>query len=339
MFHLASTHRSELFDNMHDEVIGIAQSIVAAFTQQFPRRVRACYLLGSAADGSELRTSDLDLTLIFAGVFATPEERDAAMRLITSLSSHAPVELDIEIADEQTLASGLDPNLKFAATLLYGEDIRADLPLIPIADWTRDRMHSSWWRVARLFERPRIITPPLAYPEPAREFLGYTRRGVLLEDGRIVPSTRDLIRLVGWAATALLALDCGVYVARKRDAHRLYHEHIGGPWDTLILDVYETLRTRWAYLIPDDQQDRAILRAICERTLEFERYFLARYRPYVLAELRAEGDRALAACEVLRRAPLAEPEALYTLQALLRVPEARVQAAASAALGALCPDV
>jgi hypothetical protein len=317
--------------------IDATQVVIAEYTRLFPQRVRACYLLGSAADGSATDASDLDLMLIFAGAFASPDERQAAERLAVSLARRAPVELDIQLTNEQELSAGLDPNLKFAAALLYGEDIREDLPLIPIADWTRDRMHSSWWRIARLFARPAPITPPLEYPEPTQEFLGYTRRPVRLPNGSETPSTRDLIRLVGWAATALLALDCGIYVARKREAHTLYHEHIGGPWDTLNTQVYEMLRMRWAYLIPDDQQERLLLRDICQRTLLFERYFLSRYNPYLIAELQAGGERALAACEVLRRAPLAESTALDTLRNLRRQSREDIRIAASAALRAYTP--
>lgn len=75
----------------------------------------------------------------------------------------------------------------------------------------------------------------------------------------MVPSTRELIRLTGWAATTLLALQCGVYVTRKRDAHMLYHERIGGPWDTLIADIYNMCRTGWSYLIPADLEERGRL--------------------------------------------------------------------------------
>ncbi len=244
-----------------------AHAVIAAFERAFPGRLRACYLLGSYADASAIATSDLDLTLIFAGAFRSPDERDATWRLASVCAEQAPVELDIEIEDEETLSYGAGPNLKLASAHIYGTDIRDQIPLVPLAEWTRDRMHTSWWRVARLFARPAVITPPLEYPEPDQPFLGYTRRTIRLADGSEEPSTRDLIRLTGWAATALLALQCGVYAARKREAHTLYHERIGGPWDTLIADVYNLCRTRWSYRIPEAPEDRARLRELCERTL------------------------------------------------------------------------
>jgi hypothetical protein len=308
------------------------RGVIAAFEQAFPSRLRACYILGSHANASAIATSDLDLVVIFAGAFVSHDERDAALQLASACAEDAPIELDIEIEDEESLSQGVSPNLKLASAHIYGTDIRGQLPLISLEEWTRDRMHSSWWRIARLFARPPIITPPLEYPEPTQPFLGYTRRTVRLPDGRAVPSTRDIIRLTGWAATALLALERGVYVASKRDAHLLYHEHIGGPWDSLIADIYELCRARWVYLIPDSPDDRAHLRALCERTLLFERHFLARYNPYLIAELQSGDARAHEACDVMRRAPLADAAVLRELRRLERNGADDVRAAASAAL-------
>ncbi len=311
-----------------------ACAVISAFERAFPGRLRACYTLGSYADASAIVTSDLDLTLIFAGAFVSHDERDAARRLASACAEQTKIELDIEIEDEETLSYGAGPNLKLASAHIYGLDIRDQLPLVSLAEWTRDRMHSSWWRIARLFARPAVITPPLEYPEPAQPFLGYTRRTVRLSKGRMVPSTRDLIRLTGWAATALLALQCGIYVPSKRVAHTLYHEHIGDPWDTLIADIYDLCRTRWSYLIPDAQEDRARLRGLCECTLLFERHFLARYNPYLIAELQSGGEGALKACEVMRRVPVFDATVLRELRCLASEGASDVQEAAHEALSA-----
>lgn len=311
-----------------------ARSVIAAFERAFPGRLRACYTIGSYADGSALATSDLDLTIIFASVFASPAERDAAQRLASVCAEQTPIELDIEVEEEEELMREASPNLKLASVHIYGIDIRDRMALVPLERWTRDRMHSSWWRIARLFARPAAITPPLEYPEPAQPFLGYTRRVIRLADGREVPSTRDLIRLTGWAATALLALECGVYVARKRDVHPLYHERIGGPWDALISDIYTMCRSRWSYLIPDDQAERAQLCDLCEHTLLFERHFLARYTQYLISELQAGGVRATVACDVMRRAPLVDRDILQELRALAHADERESRMGARAALDA-----
>ncbi len=95
--------------------------------------------------------------------------------------------------------------------------------------------------------------------------------------GRDVPSTRNLIRVTGWAATALLALRGGVYVARKSDCQATYQRHISDEWTDLLDDLYRRCRTDWRYLIPVSD---AALRALCQRALQFENHFLLVYRDY-----------------------------------------------------------
>jgi predicted nucleotidyltransferase len=301
-------------------VAATAQRVIEAFQRQFPERVRAAYLLGSYADQTAAPTSDLDVTLIFAGAFSSPEERAAAQRLARACAETATMEVDLAVEDEATLARGVSLNLKFASALLYGdENLRDQAPLVAIEAWTRDRMHSSWWRIARLFARPSPLGPHLDYPEPDTEFLGYvgdTRRTVRLADGREVPCTRDLIRLIGWAATGLLALECDRYVPSKREARILYAAHIGDEWTSLINDVYLLCRTRWNYLIPDEPSERARLHGLCEQTVRFERHFLARYLPYLLNQLHGPGEQVCAACEAMVHAPLEVAEVRQELTRL-----------------------
>ncbi|HEX6121873.1 MAG TPA: hypothetical protein VFY89_01870, partial [Ktedonobacterales bacterium] len=202
---------------------------------------------------------------------------------------------------------------------LWGADVLAEVPLVPLAVWTRDRMHSSYWRLGGLFTRPRPLAAPLAYPDAGDEFYGYCRRPTRLPTGREVPGTRDLIRAVGWMATALLAHQVGCYVARKSECAPAYRESLGGEWAPLVADVARWVRQEWRYLIPDTAEARARLRAICARTLGFENHFLAIYRPYLLAELASEDAAARArALEALEYMPL---------------DDATISAAASAARG------
>jgi hypothetical protein len=291
-------------------VVGVVDSgdatsaVIAAFVARFPGRIHSCYTLGSYADASAISASDLDLTIVFACAL-TVDERTAADALVAECVRRSAVELDIELRDERELAQGVSPNFKLGSALVSGADIRERVPLMSLAAWTRDRMHSSWWRIARLFARPEVITLSLEYPEPADVFRGYLRRTLRGPDGAEVPCTRDLIRLISWAATGLLALECGVYVARKRDAHLLYREHIGGEWAGLVEETYTLCRQRWGYLIPEEPAERARLQLLCDQTLGFERAFVEVYHPYLLAELASDDAEAVrCAVEVMGRAPL-----------------------------------
>jgi hypothetical protein len=247
---------------------------------------RACYMEGSYADNDAVNTSDVDLLIVFAGGFERHEEQEQAKATARSCIARSEVELDIEITDERSLAPGIKPALKMGSLLIYGEEIRDSLPLMSLEEGTRDRMHTSYWRIVKLFNRPDVVIYPLDYPDPSGEFYGYNRRKLRLRDGQEVNCTRDLIRLAGWSATALIAFNAGRYVARKSDCHRIYSECFADEWGQLLQDIYEQCRGRWNYLIPTEPSERQALRSICERTLGFENHFLLHYKRFLLSELR-----------------------------------------------------
>ena len=194
----------------------VARSVIAAFEAAFPGRVRGYYLEGSYADGTGIATSDLDLVTVFTAAFLDAAERDRAEILARQLAAHGALAADLTIVDEQQLSAGVDPAIKLGSRCLFGEDIRDRLPLLPIEVWTRQRMHAAYWLIIHVFDRPAVVVHPIDYPAPAGEFYGYDNRAVLLPDGTPARSTRNLIRVTGWAATALIAAQAGIYVARKR---------------------------------------------------------------------------------------------------------------------------
>ena len=276
-----------------------------------PGRLRAVYALGSYADSSAVATSDLDLVFVVAGRFRDGE-RARIQALLIECAAQAEGELDGEAVDEASLQAGVTPTLKLGSRLLWGEDVRERLPLMPLPVWTRDRMHTSYWRLAGLFGRPLPLTIPLDYPAPDDAFYGYSRRPVHLPGGTLAPGTRDLMRAVGWMATALLAYQAGEYVTTKRACAALYREHIGDEWADLLDDLAVWVRGAWEYRIPAAPDERARLRAICARTLTFENAFLTRYRGYALAELRGDDPEGCqSALEAQRRVPLADAEIMW----------------------------
>lgn len=293
----------------NDRVDRALHALISHFAATFPDRLRACYVQGSFGDGTALNTSDLDLTLVFRDRFVDVDEKARAEAVCAACVEQSAVELDASVNDEAELQRGVWPQLKYGAQLVYGEECRDAMPLIPIEQWTRDRMHTSYWRVVSLFDRPHVVRPPLDFPDPSAEFLGYTQRMLRLPDGAEVPCTRDLIRHTGWAATAIVAWQAGQYVASKRDCHRMYRELIGDEHTGLLDDIYTCCRQQWQYLIPDAPNERQRLRSICQRTLAFENHFLAIYKDYLLSELQstyAEGRNA--ARWVLSRIPYVDDE-------------------------------
>lgn len=264
----------------------VLRATIGMFEQVFPGQIRACYIEGSYADQSAVSTSDIDLVIVLKG----DASRDLAQaeELAQHCCALSAVELDIDVADEHTLTDGVPPYFKMGSMLIYGEDIRDRLPLVSLPQWTRDRMHSSLWRTVHLCNRPATIRYPLNYPDPSGEFYGYDRRKLRLIDGKEVNCTRDLIRLTGWSATALLAYRAGRYVTRKSECHRAYQENFQDEWGQLLQDIYFYCRGKWHYLLPMDPDERLKLREICARTLAFENFFLLVYKEFLLSELQAE---------------------------------------------------
>lgn len=286
----------------------VMQDIVTRLLTALPSRLRAVYVLGSYADASAVPTSDLDLVFLVGGRMHDGE-REQIRALLAKWTAAVEGELDIEVEDEAGLKVGVSPTLKLGSRLLWGVDVCQNLEIMQLPIWTRDRMHTSYWRLAGLFARPLPLSAPLEFPDSSDEFFGYIRRRTHLPDGQLVPGTRDLVRAVGWMATALLAYQTGQYVATKRACARMYREHIGDEWATLLDHLAEWVRGAWQYRIPTAPNDRARLREICVRTLGFENHFLTRYRRYALGEL--QGDDPLGrqqAIDALNRIPLADAE-------------------------------
>lgn len=291
--------------------------LIAAIEDAFPDRVRGYYVHGRAADDTNIESSDIDVDVVVKGAFTDAEERARLAAVVQRASPHTHIEMDVDVIDEATLFTGAAPSFKLGSRLVYGEDIREQVPLLPIADWGRERMYAGYWLMMKVFNRPGRVQIPIGFPDPDGEFLGYTERKVVLADGSSTGSTRDLVRVTGWLATALLAHEAGQYVVRKRECHRLYRDHFHDEWGSLLEAIYVSCRLRWAYMIPTEPDDRRDLRVVCTRVLAFENHFLTRFKPFLLDELvRARLDEANRAIDIMREIPLEDEEVSAALKSV-----------------------
>ncbi|MGQ4726012.1 hypothetical protein, partial [Streptomyces tunisiensis] len=113
----------------------------------------------------------------------------------------------------------------------------------------------------------------LDFPDKSKKFFGYTERTLENPEGIEIPITKELILINGLIATTILASK-GLYIANKDDALTMYKKVINDQWTSLLEDTYYFCRDKHKYLIPENSDDQNKLKEICEKTLEFENYFL-----------------------------------------------------------------
>ncbi|MCP3142816.1 nucleotidyltransferase domain-containing protein [Pyxidicoccus xibeiensis] len=298
----------------------------------FPRRIRACYLLGSHATSEAVEESDVDLTVVFKDRFQ-PGERERCAHFRQALAGLTRIPLDLTVVDEAQLLEEGEVKLKRASLLVAGEDIRDQVPTMSPERWLRYCMHGPYFFMER--GRARGEGEPLRYPlgppDPNGEFHGYDFRETLDAKGQLYRGFKELVALATWLAASAVART-GRSTASTREAFAAHREYVNDAWTPLFTDIY-ACRERWGYRLPEAREDREHLRALCARMVDAENHFLAGYREYLLTEVRrgALADRLLA---VQRLGDILYPddEVRAALESLTGSPEDSLREAAREAL-------
>ncbi len=266
----------------------LVRGIVTVYEASFPGRVRSYYLLGSYADGGAVPISDIDLLVLFAGA-RDERERDQGLWLAEGCALLSPTRLDLMLCDEATLASEV-VLLRQGGRLIYGTDTRAELPLPPLAIYTRETTDAARYFMAHILRGVERLDVPLTYPDPQGEFFGYdTIRIPEWYPPGTVCGVKELVTTASRLARASLALRAGRYSGSKGGSVTAYRAYIGDEWSDLLDALYQHGKLRWGYALPTSPEERRLLRDLCQRMLAFENDFLARYRTYLLGLLRS-GD-------------------------------------------------
>jgi hypothetical protein len=280
---------------------------------EFSGAILACFVEGGYAGNYEVESSDLDLVLVYAGAFDEELEK-RIWEIIQPYCNDSPIILDILLGSENFL---YPPESLLNIRLLYGKDIRSNLKMMTVPDWTRDRMHDSCGLISHLFGRPGYIRYPLGFPNPDAEYFGYNDRLVRLPDGTEQLGTKNILRASGWAATALIAWRVGQYVTSKTECLEMYRQHIDDEWTAHIEILHTKCRGEWKYLIPEAQEDQVELQNICRRNLEFENHFLLIYKKFLMSELsKGEAKYRLWALDSYCRGPYIDDEVCSTIAGL-----------------------
>lgn len=270
----------------------IIQGVIGLFELTFPDRVRGYYLRGSRVSGTSIAGSDIDLFVIFKDRFATEEEYYRAHELNTYCVQISPILLECVLVGELGLRRSTYAalNLKLSTKLLFGEDIRPELPPFDPDSYVRSVVHTPSYSYLQPPQRKSAghLTYPLQHIAPDDPFFGYTQGTIPAADGTDQASTKLLVSSVGWTATAIVALRTGEYVRDKTASADLYRTVVADEWTDLVVAVHDLCRCRWHYRIPDSEEDQRTLRDLCDRALPFENHYLTLYRQYQLDELASD---------------------------------------------------
>lgn len=157
----------------------IARGVIGIFAEVFPARVRGFYLRGSHASGTSVAGSDLDLFVVFEDRFTGRAECDRAQALSSHCAQLTSMPLEIALAGECALRRpdgiGAALNLKFATRLLYGEDIRPELPPFDADTYVRSVIHTPYFSFTYPVQRRNAsaLVYPLRHIDPEGPFFGY----------------------------------------------------------------------------------------------------------------------------------------------------------------------
>ena len=125
---------------------------------------------------------------------------------------------------------------------------------------------------------------PLTYPDPDGAFFGYDHLQFLESDrGAARLGIRLLVQSACRIGTALLAFQTDRWVSTQRESVQTYRELLNDGWASLLETLLEKGKGCWSYNLPENPEERAQLRGLCEHMPLFENHYLRAYRAYLLA--------------------------------------------------------
>ena len=262
-----------------DRVATVLLGVWLLLCAAFPGRLRALYALGSRVDGTAATVSDVDGCVVFRGRFEDDDERQRAETLLAGARLVSPYRLDLALfaEDEEAFLRSPDVRIKLGGRLVHGEDVRDRIELPAMSDY-QEAMRAWPEEFIPILHDQEALRAPLAFPDPEGEFFGYDRkRAERWYPPGVTQGTKELVATVCWTASARLALEAETMVATRGEGVRLYREKIADEWADLVEDVYRRCKEEWDYAVPEAAADRAALRALCRRTLDFCNDYARRY--------------------------------------------------------------
>lgn len=266
----------------HDSRLdGRLAALVDVLEMIFPERIRAYYLSGSVLSGTMVGQSDIDVIAVFKGAFADGEAERVRQvrRWLTELSD---VRYDIVPRCETDLMRAGATGLKLATALLYGEDVREQVPLEPLEVFLHDVVAGFVAYGCELRGDMAQLNYPVRCPDAADFFYGYTRFGNW--DGKnYAAGTRIILSCITLGATAQVLMETGERCTGKQQAVQRYQEVIGGRWGDWLVEMFELCKLKWGYALPETAAERGRLRKLLGEMENYETEILVACREVITA--------------------------------------------------------
>lgn len=250
------------------------RGLIAACNSAFPDHGLSYYLIGSWAEGESNALSDIDVVIVWTRGAPTEDDRRRGERIVAGLAP--PTRIDaFMVAEAEVPASLVGVNVKLSSKHLSGPDIRARLPLPALDVYRESVTQGAYFFMTRILRGVDAVAV-LDYPDSADEFSGYAVKRVdAWYPPEVTEGLKEWVSTATRIARALVAIQCGRYVGSKREAIAAYRDCVGGEWAEYLDLLYRKGKLEWTYGIPSDERDRALLRDLGRRFLEFEKHFLA----------------------------------------------------------------
>ncbi len=262
--------------NIDDQIEGFINLAITFFDV----KVLSIYVIGSYIDNAHIDTSDLDLVIVIDGEYDRMEKINNFFKIYSK--GLFKTEIDLYVIDIKDV-SGLTTadllmregliNMLIASQLVYGEDVRDNINNLSQDKYVASTIETPqqfMCRVRGISKSTLLDKLSLLPPDKNDKYSGYLKYG----------GTKQILSLIGWIGTALIAIDSGVYIGKKSDVVPIYSSHIGDSWSSYLKMSFDLIRGTLAYGIPTSEDQKERLQEICLKLPEFERYYLYKYEQF-----------------------------------------------------------
>jgi len=254
----------------------------------FPNRIRAYYLVGSYADGGYTSTSDIDVVPLFKGMMQEGEEI-VYRQAVEFMDRLSPVHLGFGLRNENESFREGGVGIKIGSVLLYGEDVRDQIPLTPLEQYRQSLISTSMELIRYQRGEAEQLLFPLDYPNAQDEFYGYLQESDI--QGTMGASTASIFTHLMFLASSIATLKTGQYNASKSFSWKFYQDQVGDAWGTFLEEWYFQGKKQWEYGVPVSSAERDHLKQMCQKVLAFENEFWGIAKDFILKRLDSKDEK------------------------------------------------